>query len=136
MNSKLVTLSTIGTLDDPLSIYERVLAYAFSSFATQTIIYAGNVLSISDIYSRSSTEPVLMSGILKSELTKTLNNYFDGVQVSCVIKPLENSANKFEIFVDSAINDKDGLLNASHVVWLDGVGVLSKIISRSNEGKL
>lgn len=74
-------LDTSGSITDPLTQIDIILAYCFATDKKQSIIYK-NIVSFIDITSDVTQTPIEYCKIIKNGLKITFNNYFGNDKVN------------------------------------------------------
>lgn len=84
---KMITLDTMGYVNDPSIILDRVFRNFFVANYSQTNVHYGRIHSLPWLIQRHGEQYFELSLAIKDALTEMLKGYFDSVDVDCDISP-------------------------------------------------
>ena len=103
--TKLMTLS--GYLDHPVQISDYLLASYFKTLRSQSYLYSrsGAVQSLVGDLANSQNDPRRLEELVSNSVTSLFRPYFDEVNTTITVTPLENSPNMLNLQMAIAVTD-------------------------------
>ena len=78
----IATLGREGVITDPAKGLNYIMSCFFFSKFSQTVIYKGNVISLSNIIKQAGDDPLQLTRALEESITSLLDRYFKTVRVT------------------------------------------------------
>lgn len=80
----IATLGREGVITDPIKGLNYIMSCFFFSKYSQTPLYKGQVISLSNLIKQSGDDHLDISSAIEKNLTVLLERYFKSVQVTCL----------------------------------------------------
>lgn len=130
---KIGSLSDQGWVSDPAATLNYLLTCYLLTDVGQTLLFKGNVTSLSYTYHLYINEPEQMATAVSSDLTTLLERYFAQVQVRCKSKLIEGAT--YGILIQAIAITQDGERVELSKVMEISTNNLRKIIHANNYGE-
>lgn len=129
---RVAAISDLGWVEDPEMTLNHIFTYYLLTDAAQTLLFEGEVISLSKTYYKFINDPVGMAGQVMTDLQQLLGKYFSQVDVICTAK--ESTKKHYGIAIRAAVTTEDNTrLELSKVMEID-TAHLRKVISVNNYG--
>jgi hypothetical protein len=128
----LPTVSESGWIKDPISIFDRLMAYCLVADHSQTLLYKSHITSIPKIIQEEQGNITNLTLKLSDKLTTYLNRYFktSSVSVTDVTEDPDDSKVSLGIYV-SVTDFNDKTYTFSKLLMTQN-GIVKKIIDINN----
>lgn len=99
MSVGVITMSSIGVVEDPEKKIPWIISYLLSTEQSQTNLNRNSVVSLHDIVRRFGQNEPMMKTTIEEVLSETLRNYYDQANVEVSIRHKYEDPSKFDVVI-------------------------------------
>lgn len=128
----MASISDQGWISDPKIILTTLISNYLNTDAAQSLMFASNLISLSQTYYRFINDPDAMAIQVKTDLINLVSPYFTEVDVYSVAEPINGK--HYAITVRVAVMSNDGMrYDLARLMEID-TSSLRKIVELNNYG--
>jgi hypothetical protein len=129
---KIGSLSDQGWINDPLATLNYILVCYLLTDASQSLLFDGNVISLSNTYQQYINEPDKMATAVSADLNRLISRHFPQADILCRAKQISGA--HYAILISaSAITENNERIELARVMEISTAN-LRKIIQTNNYG--